>query len=128
MGAVHLGADVHRCGIVSADRVGHRADGGIASLSKNAMFTGGMGIMFAAVYIVMAIFYIYPALKLWKYANYIGSVMDSGATFDLEMALSQQRSFWKFVGIICLIFVSLYALFFIGGILVAAFGAASSRS
>ncbi len=92
------------------------------------MFTGGMGIMFAAVYIVMAIFYIYPALKLWKYANYIGSVMDSGATFDLEMALSQQRSFWKFVGIICLIFVSLYALFFIGGILVAAFGAASSRS
>jgi hypothetical protein len=94
----------------------------IANASKNPMFTGGMGVVVAVIYIVMAA-YIYPGVKLWKYANYIGLLMSSGGVADLEMALSQQRSFWKFVGIILLVFVSLYALIFVGAIVLGGFAA-----
>lgn len=100
----------------------------IASASNNQMFAGGMGVVLAAVYIVMAAFYIYPALKLWKYANSIGALMSSGSVLDLETALSQQRSFWKFIGIIFLVFVSLYALIFIGAIVLGGIGAMTGRN
>lgn len=100
----------------------------IANASKNPMFAGGMGVMMAVIYIVMAAFYIYPGIKLWKYANYIGLLMSSGGVADLEMALSQQRSFWKFVGIIFLIFVSLYVLIFVGAIVLGGIGAMAGRN
>lgn len=102
--------------------------GVIASASNNQMFAGGMGVVLAAIYIVMAAFYIYPALKLWKYANSIGALMSSGSVLDLETALSQQRSFWKFIGIIFLVFVSLYALIFIGAIVLGGIGAMTGRN
>jgi hypothetical protein len=103
------------------------AGGAIAKASSNPMFSGGMGIAFAVLYAAMSLFYIYPALKLWKYANYIAILLNSGAMFDLEMALSQQRSFWKFVGIIMLVFLSLYLLVIVGAVIFGGFAAMSAR-
>ena len=100
----------------------------VASATKNPMFSGGMGVFMAAIYGVLAFIYIFPALKIWKYATCIGVLMASGATFDLEMALNEQRSFWKFIGILCLIFVSLYALIFIGFLVLGGIGASMGRS
>ncbi len=86
--------------------------GAIASASKNPMFSGGMGIGIAVVYVLLALFYLYPAVKLWKYATCIGNLLNSGTLIDLETALSQQRSFWKFVGVITLVILSLYGVIF----------------
>lgn len=101
--------------------------GVIASAAKNPGFSGGMGVGIAIVYGVMALFYIYPAIKLWKYASCIEILLNSAASFDLEMALSQQRSFWKFVGVITLVILALYALIFIGAIIIGGIGAMSAR-
>ena len=101
--------------------------GAISKASSNSMFSGGLGVGIAILYLLIAAFYIYPAIKLWKYASYIAILLNSGAEFDLEMALSQQRSFWKFVGIIMLIVLSLYALIAIIAIAAGGF-AALSRS
>lgn len=80
---------------------------------KNAMPAGAMmGI--AIVYALLAFVYIYPALKLWKYASGIGDLLISGRMMDLESALSQQRSFWKFLGIMMIAIFVLYAVIFIG--------------
>jgi hypothetical protein len=65
----------------------------MASATKNPMFSGGMGILIAVICGALAFVYIFPALKLWKYATCIGSLMASGATIDLERALNEQRSF-----------------------------------
>jgi len=75
----------------------------------------GMAILYA----VLSLLYIYPALKLWKYASHIGALLLSSSMLDLEAALSQQRSFWKFLGIMI---IALFALYFVVVIAVVAFG------
>jgi uncharacterized membrane protein len=71
------------------------------------------------LYALFAVIYIYPALKLWKYASNIGALLISSSMSDLEAALSQQRSFWKFLGIMI---ISIFVLYFVIVIGVLAFG------
>jgi hypothetical protein len=70
--------------------------------------------MLGAVYIPMSLLYIYPALKLWGFGSAIGRLLTSRAGVDLEAALRQQKSFWKFAGITTLVLIALYIVFFIG--------------
>lgn len=75
---------------------------------------GGLLAGLSVVYIGLAIFYLFPSIKLWKYGTYITRLMSSGSMADLEAALDAQRSFWKFVGLmICIMF----GVYFIGGII-----------
>ncbi|MEO8614955.1 MAG: DUF5362 family protein [Luteolibacter sp.] len=75
------------------------------------MFSGMMGLVIAVIYGVLSLVYIYPALKLWNYASRIGDLLMTGSEQDLVNALSQQRSFWKFIGILVL---AMFVLYFIG--------------
>ncbi len=84
-----------------------------AAIFQNAnlgAYGAGMGIGMAAAYAIFAFIYIYPALKLWKYANQIGGLLASNSVLDLEGALNEQRSFWKFIGIMMLLILVLYAV------------------
>lgn len=83
----------------------------------------GVGAAIAVVYGLLAFLYIYPGMKLWKYASRIGLLLESRDQLDLEAALNEQRAFWKFVGVIMLVFVVLYAVIFIGGLLIGGFAA-----
>lgn len=99
---------------------------GGAAFFKNSPDVGSpavLGAVLGIVYLVFAIVYIYPALKLWKYANGIASLLASGSVMDLEDALNQQRSFWKFIGVMMLAILVLYALAFIILIVVGGFAA-----
>ncbi|MBX7210460.1 MAG: hypothetical protein K1X78_19275 [Verrucomicrobiaceae bacterium] len=62
----------------------------------------------AAIYGLMAVLYIYPALKLWKYADRIRDLCNSMQVVDLEKALNEQRAFWKFVGVMVIALIVLY--------------------
>jgi hypothetical protein len=66
------------------------------------------------VYIPLSALYIYPGLKLTKFGGAIGRLMQSRATPDLDAALEQQKSFWKFAGITTIVMIVLYILLFIG--------------
>lgn len=94
---------------------------------SNPMFAGGMGAVIGGVYLAMALFYIYPGIKLWKYASRIGELVQSANAGSLEAALREQRKFWKFVGIIMLIFLILYALIFVGAIMMGLIGALNAK-
>ena len=82
----------------------------MASATKNPMFAGGMGIFLAAIYGAFAFLYIFPALKLWKYATCIGNLISTNSITDLESALNEQRSFWKFIGIMTLLVLIPFAV------------------
>jgi len=84
-------------------------------------FMLGMG----AMYLLMAVFYVYPAIKLWSYGSRIGALKNSLSLSDLNAALHEQRRFWKFTGIVVIIMMCIYLLFIVG-IGVAA-GMAASR-
>ena len=96
-----------------------------AVIFKNSSSVGSPAAMGAGIgiaYLIFSMLYIYPALKLWKYASGIAALLASGSIMDLENALDQQRSFWKFIGVMMLAILVLYALIaviaIIGGVFV----------
>ena len=85
-------------------------------------------IALGAIYIPLAVLYIYPALKLWGFSSAIGRLVGTRSSMDLEMALSQQKSFWKFAGITTIVMMVLYALIFVGVIIVGFAGVGAGRA
>jgi len=78
-----------------------------------ARFDGGFGAVVGVVYIIMALFYIIPAVFLWRYADRIALFVREGSTGALASALEAQKSFWKFAGIVMLVVIAIYALIFV---------------
>jgi len=102
-----------------------------ADMSKATQSNPAFGIFgfagLGAIYVVLAFGYIYAGVKLWKYASAIGSLLQTGSEADLVAALNQQRSFWKFVGILTIIMIVI-SLVSIVGVAVAAGVAAASHA
>jgi hypothetical protein len=94
-----------------------------AGKASTGPFGGKEIIVFAIIYGLMAFVYIFPAIKLWKYANRIGSLGASHSVADLDAALNEQRSFWKFIGIMTIVMLCFYFIFIIGMI---GFGASAA--
>ncbi len=81
--------------------------------SGNGAAGFGMLIFGAFFFGVSALLIIYPTVKLTKYATNIGILQQSRSMSDLAAALAEQRRFWKFYGIIALIYVILGLVFFL---------------
>jgi Family of unknown function (DUF5362) len=91
--------------------------GGVVMMAAGALAPSGSAVPAAAmgaIYIPMAFLYIYPGLKLWGFSSAIGRLLASRSNMDLEAALGQQKSFWKFSGIMTVVVIALYAVMFIG--------------
>jgi hypothetical protein len=80
------------------------------------------------VYLPFAFLYVYPGMKLWTYASAIGRLLTSRATPDLDSALLQQKSFWKYAGIMTLLCIVAYALILVGFMFVGMAGAMHGAS
>jgi hypothetical protein len=89
--------------------VGMAIAGAVAAGASKNPFAAMIGF----VYIPLAFLYIYPGFKLVKYASAIGRLVEARASADLEEALLQQKSFWKFSGISAIVMFVLYFVFFI---------------
>ena len=83
---------------------------------------GFVGPVIGIVYILFGGLYIFPAYFLHQYASSINDFVQGGGDSAMESALGSQKSFWRFVGILTLVIISLYALVF----LFAIFGAMSA--
>lgn len=66
----------------------------------------------------VTILLIYPALKLSKYASNIARLAESRSSAALAEALTEQRRFWKFCGILTIIHTILTLLLFIASFFV----------
>jgi hypothetical protein len=85
------------------------------------------GAVLGAIYLPMGLLYIYPAIKMWTYGGAIGRLLTSRASVDLEAALAQQKSFWKFAGIVTIVMMVLYAVAIIGLVIVGVAAAGSAH-
>ncbi len=97
------------------------AVGMVASVSFAASANGGgLGsVILMVVFMGMtAMLIVYPTKKLSNYASTIRVLVESQSFADLNRALAEQRRFWKFYGIIALIYIVLVA----GGLLMSYFG------
>ncbi|HEV7164170.1 MAG TPA: hypothetical protein VGO35_02125 [Gammaproteobacteria bacterium] len=76
------------------------------------------GAVFGVFYFLFAAIYFMPCLFLYRYSRAIAAIPASGQG-ALEEALKSQKSFWKFMGIVALIIVSIEVLVIVIGVLIA---------
>jgi len=62
-----------------------------------------------------------------RYASRIGNLVNSNHPGDLEEALAAQKSFWRYLGILTLAMICLYALFVVIVIIVGVAGISRMR-
>jgi hypothetical protein len=79
----------------------------------------------AAVYVVIALLYVMPVIKMFKYSGAVKSLVRTRSLRDLESALEHQRSFWKFIGLTTAVFMAVYVLIAVVAI---GFGAAAAMN
>jgi magnesium-transporting ATPase (P-type) len=70
-----------------------------------------------AVNVAVSVFYLIPSIWLYKYSSAISRFLDGGGATELGNALVYQKSFWKYVGIMILVSMTVAIL----GILAAVF-------
>ena len=84
-------------------------DGALAvgfGLGMLVLFMGGAAAMFI------------PSLFMYRFGEKIRSYLRSGTDQDLELAFKNNKSLWKFIGIVCIIYLSFIPLMIIGAIIV----------
>jgi hypothetical protein len=69
---------------------------------------GIMGTVMGLFILGMALLVFFPALYLARYASRIAQLRGSGRVEDLEAALEAQKSYWKFIGILTVIWLVFY--------------------
>ena len=77
---------------------------------KGSVGLGGINAGIGVIYLLLAVLYLFPSIKLWKFGTSILSLMMSNSVADLDQAMEQQRGFWKFVAIMMIIGFSLSLL------------------
>ena len=69
--------------------------------------------MIAVIYLVMAVIYYFPVNYLYKFATITRHALTSDSQTSLEFGLSNLASSFKFMGVLTLVILSLYALIFL---------------
>lgn len=100
--------------------------GVLGFLSVGLMALLGLGVMVAnpkgmpgggalgLVYILLGVLYVVPALYLWRYGGRIGTLVQFPSMDALRDALVQQKSFWRFSGIMVAVLMGIYFLVILG--------------
>lgn len=97
-------------GVIGVNALAQKGEGAAGMAVLLAMLVGGG---------LTALLVLYPTLKLTKYASNISRLARSQSYTDLAAALREQRRFWKFYGILILI----YLFVVLGFVLLVAAGA-----
>lgn len=98
---------------------------GFSALSEVYGSTGmggvaGIGFMF--MYLFIALLYFFPIFYLYKYSVLIKPAIVNSNQEQFNSALSYQKRMYRFIGILFLIILGLYALMIIGGLIGVAIG------
>lgn len=92
-----------------------------AAMPAQAGLPANFGRVFGIAYLVLAFLYLMPCLYLIRYARAIEAIPGTGQA-AFEDALKNQKSFWKFMGIMMIVLLCLYVLFIIFGVSAAVMG------
>lgn len=92
-----------------------------SSMSALSGATGAMsGALLVALYFLIAGLYFYPVYALYKFAKNIKLAIEHNNNNAFATGIRYLKGMFKYMGIITVIFLSLYALLFMFGILGAA--------
>jgi hypothetical protein len=97
---------------------------GLQAIQQNAAASGALTIMRALagiIYFLIGSLYIAPGVFLWKFSDAINLLEMSHSQQSLEDALKNQKSFWRYVGIMTIIAIAAAFIFIAFSIIIAIF-------
>lgn len=87
------------------------------SMYRDASVTSGLGFVMTFVYICIAVVYFFPTLYLFQSSVKLKTALESASQELFVMGLAKLKACFRFWGIITIIILSIYALFFLIAIL-----------
>lgn len=75
--------------------------------------------IFSVFYLIIAAVYFFPALYLFRFASRMKLALRNNSQIDLESSFANLKSLYKFLGIIAIISLVLYAVVILGAVLYA---------
>ncbi len=83
-------------------------------MSDSSAFAGIIGPFVGVIYIVIAVLYFFPVLFLYNFSSKSLVAVRELDTEFLTMAIDNLRKHFKFIGILTIVVLVSYAIFFIG--------------
>ena len=84
---------------------------GVSEMSAIPGRVGGISIVITLVMVMVA--YVIPGIYLNNYASKIGTLIMNPSTITLDTALNVQRGFFKYLGIVAIVFISFFVVMFL---------------
>jgi hypothetical protein len=91
--------------------------GEISGFEMAGAFGVFFGVAIAVFCIGAGVLMFFPSLFIYRFGERIRSYLRTGLDQELEQAFRNNKSFWKFVGIICIIFLAFIPVMIIAGII-----------
>ena len=89
--------------------IGFMAIAGIINMVAFPQEGGGetifLGTFSAIMNVLVGLLYFFPSLYLFTFSSSIGRLLDGGGVKEMEATLVNQKSFWKFIGILTLVMI-----------------------
>ena len=86
----------------------------------------GISVIITIVYLALALLYFFPCLYLYKFSTKAKLAIESGEQEVLNESLRNLKACFKFIGIMTLVLISIYALFFLIAIIAGGVGSMMS--
>lgn len=113
------------CGLLALFAIAMIVVPGLSGLTDEMPSWGtGLGVGMGLFYLVVAVVMFFPARYLHRLGSKLRDYGKSGSEADLETAFRNNKSFWKFCGIMAIVYLSLIPVF----IVVAAVAGAAARA
>ncbi|MBS1740662.1 MAG: hypothetical protein JST88_08985 [Bacteroidetes bacterium] len=90
---------------------------GISIVSEAASLGNSYGIAIILLYLMIAVLYFFPIRYLYRFSVLINPAIIYNRQEDFNRAMSYQRRMFKFIGILCIIVIGLYALIFVSALI-----------
>lgn len=81
----------------------------------------GAGAVFTIIYVIIALVYFFPCLYMYNFATKMKMALNTNDQNQLNSSFGNLKSCFKFMGVLTLVILCLYALMFLIGIAGAAF-------
>ncbi len=74
------------------------------------------GAAFIVFYIIIGLIYYFPVLYLYRFSSHMKTAIQTRNETELTLAFKYLKSNFRFMGILCIVILALYALIFLFGI------------
>lgn len=93
----------------------------ISEFNATPEMPGWINSVVGFIYILSGVLYFFPCLYLYNFSEKISNSLDSNSQEDFNAGFKNLKSLFKFMGIMSIICIGLFILFFIGIIFTAIF-------